>query len=89
MFGKTFTMDHLVKTIVMYKPSSVTIGTHHYVQMAESNFLQGIKPEKLKSVKLLLPVGAAVPFSCEEILMKKFIGLKVNIILQNHNNYTE
>ena len=74
MFGKSFQLQHLINTIVNVKPSTVALGTHHYVQMAESDALDCVDPEELKSVVLLFPAGAAVPQSCEGKMMKKFNG---------------
>ena len=81
MFGPKFTMDMLVGTIARVRPSTVALGTHHYVQMAESNILDNRDPSDFDSVKALFPAGAAVPSSCETKLKKKFTGLLVTFWL--------
>ncbi len=42
------------------------LGTHHYVQLAESDILAKTNPEDLSSLEMVLPAGAAVPASCED-----------------------
>ena len=84
MFGKSFTLDHLIQTIIDVQPSSVGLGTHHYVQLAESDALAKVDPAKLASVKLLFPAGAAVPDSCEGKLLEKFVSLKACGISSKH-----
>ena len=81
MFGPGFTLDTLVDTIVKVKPVTITVGTHHYVQLAESDAMDSRDPEDFESVKLLLPTGAAVPSSCEVKLRKKFRGLMVRVLI--------
>lgn len=75
MFGKGFKLSILLDTIVEVKPSTIALGTHHYVQMAESDVLQQVDPQDLESVKLLMPAGAAVPSSCEVKIRAKFKSL--------------
>ena len=77
MFGKGFQLEVLLNTITEVKPTSIALGTHHYVQLAESDILQQTDPEELKSVKLMLPAGAAVPSSCEIRVRAKFPNLSV------------
>ncbi len=72
MFGKDFKLEVLLNTILEVKPASIAIGTHHYVQLAESDILQQTDPEGLDSVKLIMPAGAAVPSSCETLIRMKF-----------------
>ena len=71
-------MDMLVNTIVKVRPSAVAIGSHHYVQMAESDILERNNAADFESVKILMPTGAAVPSSCEDKLRMKFKGLLVS-----------
>lgn len=76
MFGKGFSLQTLLNTLTEIKPSAVAMGTHHYVQLAESDELQLVDPEDLESVKLLLPAGAAVPSSCELAIKAKMKNLE-------------
>ena len=49
------------------------IGTHHYVQLSEYDMSRSqVSPQDLKSVKAIVPTGAAVPSSCREGLAKMF-----------------
>ena len=75
MFGVEFTLNLLMDVILDVKPTSITLGAHHYVQLAESDVLDQVDPENLDSVKLLCPAGSAVPSSCRELLRKKFRNL--------------
>ena len=72
MFGKNFTLDILLNTILEAKPTTIALGTHHYVQLAESDILAKANPADLASVKFLAPAGAAVPQSCEQKFKDKF-----------------
>ena len=76
MFGQKFSLDLLVKVIKEVKPSSVCLGAHYYVQLAESELLDQVDPNDLDSIKLLLPAGSAVPSSCEKSILKKFRNLQ-------------
>ena len=42
MFGSNFTLKLLVDVIREVKPSSVGLGAHHYVQLAESDVLEQV-----------------------------------------------
>ena len=49
------------------------LGTHHYVQLSEFDLsTTGLSPDSLKSVKVVIPVGAAVPDICRAKLKKIF-----------------
>ena len=39
MFGSNFTLKLLIDVIREVKPSTVGLGAHHYVQLAESDVL--------------------------------------------------
>ena len=55
------------------KPSMVLLGSHHYVQLSEFNIDKSqVFPHELKSVKGIVPLGAAVPSSCRDNLRKIF-----------------
>ncbi len=54
----------------------MTLGTHHYVQLSESDLLKNTNPEDLESIELILPAGAAVPQSCGDIYREKMKNLK-------------
>jgi len=53
------------------------LGTHHYVQLAESEILLEANPEDLDAVEFILPAGAAVPASCADLIKSKFRNVKV------------
>jgi len=76
MFGSNFTLKLLIDVIREVKPSTVGLGAHHYVQLAESDVLGQVEPDDLDSVKLLFPAGSAVPSSCEQKIRKKFRNLQ-------------
>ncbi|XP_059093403.1 luciferin 4-monooxygenase-like isoform X1 [Tigriopus californicus] len=76
MFGPDFKLEHLLNAIISAKPKSITIGTHHYVQLAESELLANTNPEDLASLEYIAPAGAAVPSSCEESYRQKCPNLK-------------
>ena len=46
MFGVEFTLNLLMDVILDVKPSNVSLGAHHYVQLAESDVLDQVDPEK-------------------------------------------
>ena len=77
MFGNGFKLDMLVKTIKKEKPKQISIGTHHYVQLAETNILDDMDPKDLDSIQLVVPTGAAVPLAIQKRLKKKMRNLKV------------
>ena len=58
---------------------SITLGTHHYVQLSESKELEEYDSEKLDKLELLAPAGAAVPASCEIAWKAKCRNLKTVI----------
>lgn len=77
MFGRSFTLDHLVKAILEAQPRTITIGSHHYVHLAESDVLDSVDPEGLACVRVIVPTGASVPECCEGKLRRKLKGLQV------------
>ena len=77
MFGPGFSLDRVLSAIIEVKPHAVGLGSHHYVQLAESEILKLADPADLDSVKTILPAGAAVPSSCEDLIRKKFQKLTV------------
>ena len=66
----------MVNVIKEVKPSTVALGAHHYVQLAESDILDQVDPNDLDSIKKLAPTGSAVPSSCEKRILKKFRNLQ-------------
>jgi len=76
MFGPDFTLKILLDTIVEAQPGTVALGSHHYVQLAESDILDKVDPESLDSVTTLFPAGSAVPSSCEIKIKEKFRNLQ-------------
>ncbi len=55
----------------------IALGTHHYVQLAESDILRQSDPEEFDSVEMIVPAGAAVPQSCQAKFKEKMRNLKV------------
>ena len=55
MLGKGMTLKHLTETIVKARPKQVTLGTHHYIQLAESDLLTKYSPDQLDSLEYILP----------------------------------
>ena len=45
MFGPDFTLKILLDTIIEAKPATIALGSHHYVQLAESSILDDVDPE--------------------------------------------
>ena len=76
MFGEGFKLQHIIEAIYESQCATISVGTHHYVQLSESDVLKNADPKKLESIELLFPAGAAVPSSCEEIYKAKMKNLK-------------
>lgn len=77
MFGKGFKLEHIYKAVERFQPTTLRLGTHHYVQMSEKSPEELEVPlEALRSVELVAPFGAAVPRSCEDQLKNTFPSLK-------------
>ena len=79
MFGPNFSLDTLLQTIIDVQPTTVAMGAHHYVQLAESDLLESADETQLSSVKMIVPSGSAVPVSCEEVYRRKFPNLQIII----------
>ncbi len=43
LFGPGFSLEKVLATIVKVKPHTVALGSHHYVQLAESEILKQVK----------------------------------------------
>ncbi len=43
LFGPGFSLEKVLATIVKVKPYAVALGSHHYVQLAESEVLKQVK----------------------------------------------
>ena len=76
MFGKGVTLKLILDAIAESKNKSISLGTHHYVQLSESKELEDYDSDLLDSVELLIPAGAAVPAICEINWKKKCRNLK-------------
>lgn len=70
-------MEKLVAAIVEHQPKQLTIGSHHYVSLAESDVLTTIDRGDLASVEMIVPTGTVSPKRCEVILRRYFSNLKV------------
>ncbi len=60
----------------------IALGTHHYVQLAESDILRQSDPEEFDSVEMIVPAGAAVPQSCQAKFKEKMRNLKVSAMVE-------
>ena len=77
MFGEGITLKMILDAMAQSKNKSVSIGTHHYVQLSESKELEEYPSEELDQVEMLIPAGAAVPEICEIAWKEKCPNLKV------------
>lgn len=57
----------------------MALGTHHYVQISESEMLKNANPDDFDSLEWILPAGAAVPQSCQAKYKEKMKNLKLII----------
>ena len=76
MFGEGITLKMILDAIAESKNKSLTLGTHHYVQLSESKELEEYSSGKLDQLEMLIPAGAAVPESCEILWKAKCRNLK-------------
>ena len=94
LVGKGFTIQKFLEEIKVAKPISLTIGTHHFVQMSEIDLnLTGLDKTDLSSVLWIMPVGASVPPISFQKLQNIFPNLKVShvtypITLPHHLHIT-
>ena len=65
MFGEGLTLKMILDATAESGNKSISLGTHHYVQLSESKELEEYDSDKLANLELLMPAGAAVPASCE------------------------
>lgn len=70
-------IEKLIDVVVQVQPHFIVFGTHHYVQMSESKYLAAKDPELFSSVKIICPMGAAVPTICETRLRERFTKIQV------------
>ena len=88
MYGVGFTLQRLLEAVKIEKPKSLTLGSHHYVQMSEMDIsTTGMDKQDLSSVFWITPVGTSVPSISFSKLQNMFPNLKVNnvIFLQSVN----
>ena len=65
VLGKGFSLEAVLENVRDHKPSSLLIGSHHYVQLSELDLsVTKVSSSDLKSVKAITPSGAAVPTIC-------------------------
>ncbi len=77
MCGPTFTLEKFLETITTVMPTNLTMGTHHFVQLAESDMLANTDTELLSSVRSIVPTGAAVHKDTVDKMLGKFKNAKV------------
>ena len=85
MSGAGFTLQKLLKAVKNEKPKSLTIGSHHFVQMSEMDLAStGLEKQDLQSVLWVMPVGSSAPSISFIKLQNLFPNLKVkNLISQD------
>ena len=84
MNSETFSIKKLFQMVKEERPMVLILGTHHYVQMSETNVEDvGIRSNDLDSVLLFSPVGASVPIVCGKQLKKMFCNMKVYYCIKN------
>ena len=75
----SFSIKKLFRAVKEERPMVLILGTHHYVQISETNLEGiGIKKKDLDSVLIFSPVGASVPIFCGHQLKKMFCNMKVH-----------
>ena len=80
MNGTGFSLQKLLEAIKHEKPTTLIIGSHHYVQMSEMDFsLTGLDKQDLSSVVVVTPVGTSVPEISFAKLQNVFPNLKVRL----------
>ena len=67
MLGQGFSLEVLLENVKDHRPSSLVVGSHHYVQLSKFDLsTTKIKCSDLRSVKSIMPTGAAVPSICRQ-----------------------
>ena len=80
MYGAGFTLQKLLEAVKIEKPKSLTLGSHHYVQMSEMDVsTTGMDKQDLSSVFWITPVGTSVPSISFSKLQNMFPNLKVKL----------
>ena len=80
MYGAGFTLQRLLEAVKIEKPKSLTLGSHHYVQMSEMDIsTTGMDKQDLSSVFWITPVGTSVPSISFSKLQNMFPNLKVRL----------
>ena len=65
-----------------FKPASLILGSHHFVQMSEVDLKStGLKRKDLSSVQWVAPVGASVPPIASTNIKKLFPNMAVRITI--------
>ena len=81
MNGPEFSIQKLLEAIKREQPKHLAIGSHHYVQIAETDLnITGLREQDLSSVFSILPVGTSVPEGLFQKLQRKFPNLIVSFI---------
>ena len=67
VLGQGFSLKVLLENVKDHRPSSMVVGSHHYVQLSEFDLsTTKITCADLRSVKSITPSGAAVPSICRQ-----------------------
>ena len=72
VLGQGFSLRVLLENVKDHRPSSMVVGSHHYVQLSEFELsTTKITCADLRSVKSITPSGAAVPSICRQDSLDK------------------
>ena len=72
------TMKMILDALNESKSRVLYLGTHHYTTLSNSEELNNYDPEKLCSLRYIIPTGACIPEAYLDIYIKKlpnFIGI--------------
>ena len=69
-------MKAVLECVKRHRPSLLIVGSHHYVQLSEYDLSSSkISKNDLKSVKVIIASGSAVPAICKDKLKKNMFPL--------------
>jgi len=67
---------------------SIQMGSHQFVNLAESKELEHLDTTNMKNLARIIPVGTTVPKSCAHVLRTKFPGVEIqNVYAQTESGF--
>ena len=64
------------------------MGSHQFVNLAESKELEHLDTTNMKNLARIIPVGTTVPKSCAHVLRTKFPGVEIqNVYAQTESGF--